>query len=133
MVSIPILVSAQSASKTGNNVSNNNEVLEYNNLDQPSAKNNMSELEQNIQTGIAFYNRAVTLIPKADGSIINADNLSKQCIELFEKSLPYLEKAHSVVPARKDVITALAGVYFVMNDFKKSKEMQSLLDNTGKE
>jgi len=38
MVSIPILVSAQSASKTGNNVSNNNEVLEYNNLDQPSAK-----------------------------------------------------------------------------------------------
>jgi hypothetical protein len=86
------------------------------------------EFTKNYNTGIAYYNRAVKRIEKAkSGSANDKAAVEKETKTIFGQGLPFLEKAYQLDPLSKNVLTALSGIYFSMNETEKFKKMQSEL------
>lgn len=100
------------------------ETHQFNMMENPNSNEN--EFKQNLSTGIAYYNRAVTLIQKIDydTDALTLEQITEQCKELFKISLPYLEKCYAQDPTHKNTLIALSGIYFSLNDMEKSKRFQ---------
>jgi tetratricopeptide (TPR) repeat protein len=68
--------------------------------------------EANFNIGTAFYNRGVYKVRKItfDVEIDSLILIQDQCIQLFLKALPYMEKAYELRPRHKDT---LKGMWFI--------------------
>ena len=85
-----------------------------------------NNVRANYNLAILYYNQAVNIIDKmdADTDLTTIDKIQDQCVVIFKQSLPYMEKAYSLNPSRKDVLEGLAGIYFALNDLPKSNEFK---------
>jgi hypothetical protein len=87
-------------------------------------------LDANYNMGILYYNEAVTKIQESEyeTDLIALSQLQDECIEIFKKSLPYMEKAYALDPNNKNVLLGLSGIYFSLNDEAKSNEFKAKYD-----
>ena len=76
----------------------------------------------NYNMGILYYNQAVDLINQSDYDldIVALSDIQDNSITLFKQSLPFMEKAYSFDPNRKETLLGLSGIYFSLNEFEKS-------------
>jgi tetratricopeptide (TPR) repeat protein len=84
--------------------------------------------------GRIYYNRAVEELDRVNA--IRDDRVYRRekakMKEVFEKPLPYMEKAHELNPEERDYIIALRGIYYNLGKGfeKKYEEMDALMKQT---
>lgn len=84
--------------------------------------------------GMLYYNIGVVLINESSDEldIIDIDKLQDKALEYFKIALPYMLKAYELTPKRKEVLSALTGIYFSMHEEEKSAAIKAELDKLGK-
>lgn len=80
--------------------------------------------------GILYYNESVNIIKNLDyeTELMTLDLIQDECVALFRKSLPYMQKAYELNPKRKDVLVGLSGIYFSLNELEKSEAIKKELN-----
>lgn len=103
--------------------------FEYKELNPITSSNFTPDYMENYNKGIRAYNQAVALIEKSMDSDdpTAAGTYEQEAKKHFKEALPFLEKAYSMKDKDANVITALAGTYFGLDNFTKQKEMESKL------
>ncbi len=97
---------------------------------------NPDDLKANYNMASLHYNRAVSLIEKIDfnGPMDAREKTQEEITKIFEKALPYAEKAHKIDPNELNTIQMLSGIYFGINGLEMSKYYETLyLQKTGVE
>ena len=90
----------------------------------------------NYGVGLSYYNQAVDLIMDMnpfETSIDEIDVIQNKSIDLFKKGEPYFLKAYAVRPNELEVLEGLSGIYNSMNEDKKFKYFEELLEGVKKE
>lgn len=87
-------------------------------------------LSANKNFGLLYYNKAVHIINELEYDIPFDELVKMQdgFVALFKQGLPYEERAYQINPADKDVVKALMGIYFSLNEFSRYEEMKKLLE-----
>lgn len=87
--------------------------------------------QANFNVGITYYNQGADLIMNMDPltPIEKIPEIEAQAQELFKKALPFLKKAHELETERVDVIEAITGCYYGLQDDENYLAYQKLLDN----
>ena len=91
----------------------------------------------NYNMGIVYYNQGVNLIiHQLDydsdlGTTLNS--VQDKSLELFKKSLPFMLKAYSINPKKKDPIVGLSGIYWSLNEDDKYEEFKRKTDELEKQ
>lgn len=76
--------------------------------------------------GRVYYNRAIEENDKADTK--NYKEIFKTIVKpLFEKALPYYEKAHELKPEEKEYMVALRGIYYKLDMGDKYDQIEKQL------
>lgn len=81
----------------------------------------------NVGMGKLYYNRAVNIIKALDVGevdITQIDSFEEDFKKFGKEGKPYMENAHNLDPRREDAILGLAGIYYILNDYEKSKVYQ---------
>ncbi len=82
--------------------------------------------------GAIFYNKAADLTKQMQELSLDAndeyDRLNKESGDLFQQSLPFLEKAHTINKTDINTLNALKEIYAKIGDFDKSNAMKELLN-----
>lgn len=86
--------------------------------------------------GAIFYNKAAKISVnmkalESDFSKVGQkkyEALEKSMVEVFDKSLPYFQKAESLNPNDENTLTALKEIYAKKNDLNLSKEFKTRLE-----
>lgn len=93
-----------------------------------------NNINANYNMGILYYNQAVNLINQSDYDldIVALNDVQDNSINLFKASLPFMEKAYSLDPNRKETLLGLSGIYFSLNEKEKSNEFKQKLEQIGK-
>ena len=93
-----------------------------------------NNISANYNMGILYYNQAVNLINQSDFDldIVALNDVQDNSISLFKASLPFMEKAYSLDPNRKETLLGLSGIYFSLNEKEKSNEFKQKLEQIGK-
>jgi hypothetical protein len=88
-----------------------------------------NNLSANYNLGILYYNEAVNIIKNLDYDldIITLELIQEECVDLFSKSLPYMQRAYNLNPKRKETLIGLSGIYFSLNEMEKSEAIQEEL------
>ena len=88
----------------------------------------------NYHLGILYYNKAVNIIKDLDYDMdmFALMEIQEQTLEIFKQSLPFMEKAYSLNPQKEQTLKGLMGIYYSLNDEKKSNEMKDKLDKLEK-
>ncbi len=89
-----------------------------------------THVKANYNMGVLYYNEAVNLITRLDYDevdLIAISQIEDQSIELFKQSLPFMEFAYKQNPNDKNTLEGLAGIYFSLRDYDKSKEYKDKL------
>jgi tetratricopeptide (TPR) repeat protein len=88
-----------------------------------------NNINANYNMGILFYNQAVDLINQSDYDldIVALSDIQDNSITLFKQSLPFMEKAYTFDPNRKETLLGLSGIYFSLNEFEKSNMIKQKL------
>ena len=88
-----------------------------------------NNISANYNMGILYYNQAVDLINQSDYDldIVALSDIQDNSITLFKQSLPFMEKAYSFDPNRKETLLGLSGIYFSLNEFDKSNLIKQRL------
>lgn len=94
-----------------------------------------NNLSANYHMGILYYNQAVDIINQSDYDIdiVMLDKIQDNSIALFKQSLPFMEKAYQLDPNKKETLEGLTGIYFSLNEFEKSNEFKSKLEEIKKQ
>ncbi|MDN5200355.1 hypothetical protein QQ008_03260 [Fulvivirgaceae bacterium BMA10] len=90
-----------------------------------------NNIKANYNIGVLYYNEAVSLISKMDYDefdLVQFSSIEDRSIELFKKSLPFMETAYRLDPKDRNTIEGLAGIYFSLRDFDKSNEYKAKLE-----
>ena len=89
----------------------------------------------NYNMGILYYNQAVNLIKQSDYTIdiVALNDVQDNSIKLFKESLPFMEKAYSLDPRRKETLLGLSGIYFSLNEIEKSDMFKQKLEDIDKQ
>lgn len=92
-----------------------------------------NNINANYNMGILYYNEAVTLINQSDYDldIVALNDVQDNSINLFKQSLPFMEKAYSLDPNKKETLLGLSGIYFSLNEKEKSNEFKQKLEQIG--
>ncbi|MGZ4049564.1 MAG: tetratricopeptide repeat protein [Bacteroidia bacterium] len=93
-----------------------------------------NNISANYNMGILYYNQAVNLINQSDFDldIVALNDVQDNSINLFKESLPFMEKAYSLDPNRRETLLGLSGIYFSLNEKEKSDEFKQKLEKIGK-
>ena len=85
--------------------------------------------------GILYYNQAVNLINQSDYDldIVALNDVQDNSIKLFKESLPFMEKAYSLDPNRRETLLGLSGIYFSLNEKEKSDMFKQKLEEINKQ
>jgi tetratricopeptide (TPR) repeat protein len=85
----------------------------------------------NYNMGIMYYNKAVNIINEMDYDvdIFALMEIQEETANIFKESLPYMEKAYSLNPQKKETLKGLEGIYFSLNEFEKSNEIKARLES----
>lgn len=93
-------------------------------------KGRLAETQEGIDAALPFYRKAIELNPDLgialfdlgnalySKAIINNDNRSKDALRLYDEALPYLEKAHKLMPHNENVKNVLSRIYYVTGSKK---------------
>ena len=93
-------------------------------------KGRLAETQEGIDAALPFYRRAVELNPNFgialfdlgnalySKAIANNEHRSKEAINLYDEALPYLEKAHKLMPHNENVKKVLSRIYYVTGSKK---------------
>jgi len=94
-----------------------------------------NNVSANYNLGIIYYNEGVEIVNNMDYSLdlIELNAVQDQIVDLFRKSLPFMLKAYELNPKRKETLIGLQGIYFSLNDMKKSEEYKRQLEELEKE
>jgi hypothetical protein len=94
-----------------------------------------NNLSANYHMGILYYNQAVDIINQSDYDIdiVMLDKIQDNSIALFKQSLPFMEKAYQLDPSKKETLEGLTGIYFSLNEFEKSNEFKTKLEEIKKQ
>lgn len=89
-----------------------------------------NNISANYNLGILYYNDAVNIIKGLDYELdlITLELVQGDCVELFKKSLPYMQRAYELNPKKKDTLVGLSGIYFSLNEFEKSEQVKKELE-----
>lgn len=93
------------------------------------------DVSANYHLGILYYNEAVAMINNMDYDV-DLVKLSEQqdfCISLFKQALPYMKKAYTLNPTRKETLIGLSGIYFSLNDTEKFELYKHKIEELGEE
>ncbi len=93
-----------------------------------------NNINANYNMGILYYNQAVNLINQSDYDldIVALNDVQDNSINLFKASLPFMEKAYSLDPNKKETLLGLSGIYFSLNEKEKSNEFKQKLEQIEK-
>jgi hypothetical protein len=93
-----------------------------------------NNINANYNMGILYYNQAVNLIKQSDYDldIVALNDVQDNSINLFKASLPFMEKAYSLDPNKRETLLGLSGIYFSLNEKEKSNEFKQKLEQIGK-
>ena len=86
--------------------------------------------EANYQIGVIYYNDAVNRILDLDYDDLDLLAFGKfedETIELFKKSLPYMEQAYRVNDKDENILEGLAGIHFGLREFEISNKYREEL------
>lgn len=94
-----------------------------------------NNINANYNMGILYYNQAVNLINQQDYDIdiVALNDIQDNSINLFKESLPFMEKAYSLDPRRRETLLGLSGIYFSLNEFEKSNMFKLKLEEIEKQ
>lgn len=86
-----------------------------------------SEFDKNYNSGIEHYNAAIKKLHETSefAKLEELEALQKTTLDQIKLALPYFEKAYKINSKDKNVLEALTGCYFSLNDktnFEKSKK-----------
>ena len=93
-------------------------------------KGRLTETQEGIDAALPFYKKAVDLNPDFgmalfnlgnalyNKAIINNDHRSNDALKLYDEALPYLEKAHKLMPHNENVKKVLSRIYYVTGSKK---------------
>lgn len=85
-----------------------------------------SEFDKNYNSGVEHYNAAIKQLGvNTDISLEELEALQKSILDQIKLALPYFEKSYKINPKDKNVLEALSGCYFSLNDnanFEKYKK-----------
>ena len=86
-------------------------------------------LNGNYNIGILYYNKAVNIINGTDYDIdlVALSDIQDTSITLFMQSLPFMETAVKLEPENENTLIGLSGIYFALNEHKKSEEIKQVL------
>lgn len=86
--------------------------------------------QPNFNVGIMYYNNGADLIMNMDPltPIEDIPVIEKKAQEGFFNALPFLLRAHRIDPERTDVIEALAGCHYGLQDNDNYLKFQTILD-----
>jgi tetratricopeptide (TPR) repeat protein len=84
--------------------------------------------------GMLYHNMGVAIITESGDEIdiSEIDKIQDKALYYFKLSLPYMLKAYALNPKRKEVLVALAGIYFSLHEEEKSAAIKAELDKLGK-
>lgn len=84
----------------------------------------------NLNIGVMYYNNGADLIMNMDPltPIEEIPLIEENAQEFFRKALPYLLEAHRIEPDRIDVIEAITGCYYGLQDDDNYNKYQKTLD-----
>lgn len=93
-----------------------------------------NHISANYNMGILYYNQAVNLINQSDYDldIVALNDVQDNSIKLFKESLPFMEKAYSLDPLKKETLLGLSGIYFSLNEKEKSDLFKQKLEDISK-
>ena len=93
-------------------------------------KGRLAETQVGVDAAIPFYRKAVDLNPEFGMALFDLgnalyskaikgdDHRSKDAIKLYNEALPYLEKAHKLMPHNENVKKVLSRIYYVTGSKK---------------
>lgn len=86
--------------------------------------------QPNFNIGITFYNQGADLIMNMDPltEIEEIPIIEEKAQNLFRKALPFLHRAYKLDKDRIDVIEAITGCYYGLQDNENYLEYQTILD-----
>jgi len=89
---------------------------------------NPDDEKANYNLAILHYNHAIKMIEEMDydGTFEERSKIQDQVTDVFNKALPYAEKAHEINPDKPETIKMLSGIHFGLNGMDKSKYYESL-------
>lgn len=89
-----------------------------------------NNLLANYNIGIIYYNEAVRVIQSLGMTldILALRDSEEKSIELFKKSLPFMEKGYAVAPEDANIIEALYEIYYSLNEEEKAESLKVKLD-----
>lgn len=85
-----------------------------------------SDFSANYNLGVLYFNEAVAIIRNLsyDTDLITLELVQEDCIALFNKSLPYMQKAYALNPNKKEILLGLSNVYLSLNNFEASNKFR---------
>jgi tetratricopeptide (TPR) repeat protein len=89
-----------------------------------------AQFDPNFNIGIMYYNKGADLIIYMDPltPIEEIPVIESRAQENFKKALPYLHEAHKLDPTRSDILEAITGCYFGLQDNENYNKYQKILD-----
>ncbi len=89
-----------------------------------------NQFQPNFNVGIMYYNSGADLIMNMDPltPIEEIPVIEEKAQNNFKKALPFLLEAHKMQPERTDVIEAITGCYYGLQDDENYTKFQKILD-----
>ena len=93
-----------------------------------------NNLSANYNLAILYYNEGVNIIKNLDYDLdlITLTLIQDEVVVLFQRALPYAERAYLLNPCRKETLIMLSGIYFSLNEMEKSQQIQMELEGIEK-
>lgn len=93
------------------------------------------DYEANFNLAIVYYNEGAKLISQIDYTtgFMELLSIQKECVSLFKKALPYMERADEIRPDRIETVKGLMFINRALNNFDKYLELKVKLDKILKE
>lgn len=85
-----------------------------------------NNITANYNMALLYYNQAVRIINSMgyDEDIVRLIDIQDNTTLLFIEAKPFMEKADSINPTRRETLLGLSGIYFSLNDEEKYREIE---------
>ncbi len=90
-----------------------------------------NNITANYNMALLYYNQAVRIINAMgyDEDIVRLIDIQDNTTHLFIESRPFMEKADSINPYRRETLIGLSGIYFSLNEEEKYREVEKRIQD----